>query len=456
MLSEFKESETLELKKSTSELKDAIISIAAILNKHQKGEMYFGVKNDGTILGQDVSEQTIRKISKTISDNIEPKIYPRITKVKLNGLNCVHVEFQGNSAPYYAYGRAYMRVGDEDRQLSARELENLILRKNKDKMRWDTEICEEAKIADVGEAKLKWFLKTSGLKYDTLRNSLKKLSLVSDGKLLNAAVILFGKKPQSFFPNAKLRCAVFGTTNTSFTIDMKDYEGDLFYLIERAEEYILKNVHIGMRLEGLRRVDVPEIDKEAFREAIINAFCHRDYYEYDSVNIAIFKDRVEIRNPGKLYGGLTIDEIIRENVSKRRNELIADMFNKVHFVEKWGRGIELILSKEPETTFKEIAGMFVAVFKRKGIEKDTVKDTEKVGERLGEGLVERLVDGLVENQKKMLDMMKKDPHISKKELSLKLGISSTAIDKNIITLKKKGLLRRIGADRGGYWEAVRG
>ena len=76
---------------------------------------------------------------------------------------------------------------------------------------------------------------------------------------------------------------------------MQDFEGDLFYLIEKAEGYILKNIHIGMKLEGLRRIDVPEIDKAAFREAIINAFCHRDYREFDSVNIAVFKDRIEIR-----------------------------------------------------------------------------------------------------------------------------------------------------------------
>ncbi|MBW6461798.1 MAG: hypothetical protein K0B07_02020 [DPANN group archaeon] len=117
-----------------------------------------------------------------------------------------------------------------------------------------------------------------------------------------------------------------------------------------------------MRLEGLRRVDVPEINKEALREAIINAFCHRDYYKYDSVNVAVFKNRVEIRNPGKLYDGLTIDEIIKGNVSRRRNELIAEMFNKVHYVDKWGRGIDLILSKEHDTEFKETFGMFVTVF----------------------------------------------------------------------------------------------
>src|SRR5665648_625737 len=251
----FKESEILELKKSTSELKEAIISVSSILNKHQKGELYFGINNDGTVVGQNVSEQTIRNISKTISDRIEPKIYAKINQVNLNGKDCIHVDFRGSDLPYFAYGRAYMRVGDDDRQLSAKELDNLILRKNKDLLRWDTQICNGAKITDIGSKKLKAFLKMSGLEYDTMDNSLKKLNLISDGILLNAAVILFGKKPQSFFPNAKLRCAIFGTTDTSFTIDMTDFEGDLFYLIEKAQEYILQNIHVGMRLEGLRRVD---------------------------------------------------------------------------------------------------------------------------------------------------------------------------------------------------------
>ena len=80
-----------------------------------------------------------------------------------------------------------------------------------------------------------------------------------------------------------------------------------------------------MRLDGLVKVDVPAIDRDAFREAIIKAFCRRDYFEYDSVNIAIFKDIIEIRSPGGLFGGLTIKQITNKMVSKRRNELIAEM-----------------------------------------------------------------------------------------------------------------------------------
>lgn len=363
-----KESETLELKKSTSELKEAIISIASMLNKHGKGELYFGIKNNGEVVGQTITENTIREISKTTSDNIEPRIFPKINEIILKEKKCVHVEFVGEHIPYYAFGRAYVRVGDEDKKISPQELEHIIVRKNRDKFRWDVEIGVKARLKDIDEEKVKKFVEAAGLKYNAVKSSLEKLGLMKEGKLLNAAVLFFGKHPEDFFPNAKLRCAVFGET-TATTIDLQDFVGNVFTLIEKAERYILENIHMGMRLEGLRRVDVPEIDKEAFREAIINAFSHRDYHEYDSANIAIFKNRLEIRSPGGLYGGLTIEKIKEEEVSRRRNELIADMFHRVHFAEKWGRGIKLILSNEPTADFKVIAGIFITTFKRKGVER---------------------------------------------------------------------------------------
>jgi len=227
----------------------------------------------------------------------------RQTHVRIYDKECIHVTFHGNEAPYYAYGRAYTRVGDSNRQLSAKEVENIILEKNKERLRWDNRVCGTANLADISSQKLKSFIKDSGLSYRNKENSLDKLGLLSKGQLLNTAVILFANNPEKYFPNAKLRCAVFGRTDTAYIVDRQEYTGDLFYLINSAETYILEHINIGMRLDGLVRVDVPEIDRDAFREAIINAFCHRDYFEYDSVNIAIFKDRIEIRSPGGLFGG---------------------------------------------------------------------------------------------------------------------------------------------------------
>src|SRR3989338_7718558 len=120
----FKESETIELKRSTSELKEAVISIAAILNKHGKGELYFGIKDDGAVVGQATGKDTIKDITEAISTHIEPKIFPDVKAKNIQGKTCIKVEFHGSHSPYFAYGRAYMRVGESDKQLSIQEMED--------------------------------------------------------------------------------------------------------------------------------------------------------------------------------------------------------------------------------------------------------------------------------------------------------------------------------------------
>ncbi len=111
------ESEKLEFKKTTAELKEGIISVVAILNKHGSGELYFGIRNDGMVLGQTVTEKTLRDISQAVSNHIEPKLFPRIELAYLDDKQCVRVEFTGDETPYFAFGRAYIRVADEDKVL---------------------------------------------------------------------------------------------------------------------------------------------------------------------------------------------------------------------------------------------------------------------------------------------------------------------------------------------------
>lgn len=444
-----KESETIELKRSTAQLKPGIISIVAMLNKHQEGKLYFGVKDDGTVLGQDIGAETLRNISQAISVNIEPRIYPSVKQVCLKGKTCIEIECRGNDIPYFAYGRAYIRISDEDKILSKRELENMILRKSQFQLKWDTSICKDATLKNLSEKKVQAFIKTAGKEYTGFENSLKKLKLIKDEELTNASIILFGENPETFFPNAKLRCAVFATNDTSYIIDMQEVTGDIFYLIEEAQKYILKNIHIGMKIDGLRRIDSPEINEEAIREAVVNAFCHRDYYEYDSVNIAIFKNRVEIRNKGRLYGGLTIEQIKSEMVSERRNELIAEILHEINLIEKWGRGINLILKKEPETDFKEVGAQFIVTFSRKHIDKVSEKAAERWSDRWSDRWSE-----ITENQRKIVNLIQKNPSISRKEISDKLKINQSAIQKHLETLKKKGFLKRVGSARGGYWELI--
>jgi ATP-dependent DNA helicase RecG len=302
-------------------------------------------------------------------------------------------------------------------------------------------------LEDIDEKRLRKFIEESGKEYESLEKSLDKLKLIRQNKLLNSGVILFGKEPQKFFLNAKLRCAVFGTEDTTVDIDMQEFEGNLFDLIEEAEKYFLKNIHIGMKIEGLKRIDIPEINKEAFREAIINAFCHRDYFNQDAVHLAIFKDRIEIRSPGLLFGDLTIKRIRTEKVSERRNELLAQMFHLIHFVENWGKGIDKILKLEPKTEFKELGRKFYTIFPRNAPENVGERDGDRVGEKVGEKVGE--------NQVKIMSLMRENPSITIKELSEIIKMAEKNIEVNIAKLKEKRLIKRIGPAKGGHWEVLK-
>jgi len=263
MRSKLKESETLELKKSTSQLKSAIISIVAILNKHQKGELYFGIKNDGTVIGQDVNEKTLRDVSKSISDHIEPRIYPKLEKVKIKGKTCIHVAFSGKEIPYFAYGRAYTRVGDEDKQLSAKELENIILKKNQDKLRWDNRFSEKT-INDVNAKQVKEYIKRANaakrisFKFTNVADTLAKLGLIKNGKLLNAAEVLFCDRN-----NLKVQVAVFAGIDKLTFLDIGQYEGNIFTLLKKSESYIKEHMNWRAEMKEMQRKEIPEIPVRA-------------------------------------------------------------------------------------------------------------------------------------------------------------------------------------------------
>ena len=122
-----KETETLEFKKTTGELKEGMISISSILNKHRVGTLYFGVKPNGDALGQDVSESSLIDVSRMVFESVKPQIYPVITEEILGDRHVIKVEFEGNEVPYSAYGRYYLRTADEDREVSPSELKKFFV-----------------------------------------------------------------------------------------------------------------------------------------------------------------------------------------------------------------------------------------------------------------------------------------------------------------------------------------
>ncbi|MCK5774396.1 MAG: putative DNA binding domain-containing protein [Thermoplasmata archaeon] len=434
-----KESETLELKRSTSELKEAIISISSMLNKHEKGEIYFGIRNDGKVMGQQVSDKTLRDISQGISNFIEPKIYPTIEATRIEGNDCIRVAFEGNDSPYFAYGRAYMRISDEDRILSPKEIERIILDKNSNRNYWDYQRSSSTKEM-IDEDELNRFLenaKQAGrleTKKDNKIAILDKLGLLDGDKLRNAGEILFCDQNK-----LEVQLAIFAGKDKTTFLDIKMLEGNIFHLLRESELYLKSNIRWNVKFGKLQREETPEIPIKALREALVNSLCHREYSNPKGNEIALFKNRIEIYNPGSFPEGLKPDDYIHgDERSVLRNPLIANVLYLSKDIEKWGSGLRRIheecQSKDIKVEFKPLKTGFITIFYREP------KEIEKLGEKLGE------------NEERILALIIEDQTIPITDIAEKIGISTTAVENNIKKLKVKGLLERKGPAKGGYWQ----
>lgn len=188
----------------------------------------------------------------------------------------------------------------------------------------------------------------------------------------------------------------------------------------------------------LQREEIPDIPDVALREAIINAVCHMDYFDKSAnVLIEVFDDRVEISNPGGLPSGLKPSEFGSKSVSL--NPFIASLLSRINYIEKVGTGINRIKqavaeNEKSSVEFSFDSGFSVVFRKLKPISES----------RLGE------------NELAIVKEISNNPKITIAELSQKIEISITAIENNITKLKEKGILQRIGPDKGGYWEIGQG
>jgi len=222
-----------------------------------------------------------------------------------------------------------------------------------------------------------------------------------------------------------------------------------------------------INIENLRREEIPEIPDIALREAIVNAVCHRDYFEKGvSVVIEVFDDRVEISNPGGLPSGLNAKEFGTKSVV--RNPVIASLLNRANYIEQIGTGINRIKNSVKEhgqgsvefyynnffiVTFKKTKKVIERVGEKVG-KRVGEKVGKRVGEKVGKRVGEKVGKSLTKNQKLIIESMVESPNISAKDLSDIIGISKRKIEENISKLKKKELIKRIGSPRGGYWEII--
>ena len=303
------ETERVEFKESTSELKEGCASIASMLNKHGEGTLYFGVKRNGDVSGQDVAESTLRKVSQAIGNYIEPPVYPTIEKLGDDGKDYIRVTFSGSDRPYQCDGRYRIRRSDEDVIMSAAEVARMVRESYDRAVPWDGRPSGRP-VSDVDEGALRRFVEegnSSGrieAPYTSAQEVLAGLGLLAeDGTLTNAAAALFCRSRVG----VRLKAGVLADHSRVEIIDLRQEDDPVFDLIGRAEFYVLSNIRKRIVIDGSpSRDEVPEIPRAALREAIVNAFCHQDFTDYGTaVQVDVFPDSVEITNPGTFPTGRT-------------------------------------------------------------------------------------------------------------------------------------------------------
>jgi ATP-dependent DNA helicase RecG len=196
--------------------------------------------------------------------------------------------------------------------------------------------------------------------------------------------------------------------------------------------------------EGLQRIETFPIPRAAFREAVLNAIIHRDYSTGNPIHIHIYPDKVLIYNDGRLPESWTVEDLLAAHTSIPYNPLIANAFFRSGQIEAWGRGIEKISDSckfwgKPEPSYRIRPNEVMIGF-------DTDVD-----------IVKNIADNIVENvsansvQIKILELMQAEPRITAKAIANEVGIAPRNVQVHIQTLKKIGLIERVGPAKGGHW-----
>ena len=340
-----KESEQIEFKRTTGEMKEAMVSISSILNKNKMGTLYFGVKNNGDVVGQDVGEATQRDISQAIRRMILPECYFDISvRQSDEGLSFIEVNFSGEDAPYSADGRYYMRFSDEDRKMTDKELEAMFLHRVKDYSAWEDAQSFDT-TNDVDDNLVRKSI-TDGYEnnripypFDDIATALKRFGLLAEDNehLNNAGRVLFSKNKPVW-----VKLSHFASETKKLYISLEHFHGNVFECISQAYHYVLNAITWRITIDGsLKRTETPEIPLKALREIITNAFCHAKYDSNTTFEISVYKDRVEIYSPGFFPRGFTPEDFAYGHEQPiMLNPKIVNVLYRSNQIESIGYGFE--------------------------------------------------------------------------------------------------------------------
>jgi ATP-dependent DNA helicase RecG len=374
------ESETLELKRSTAELKRAGETLCAFLNG-EGGTVLIGVGPRGRLVGQDVADVTLRDIAAMLG-RFEPPARVEVSRVDVgNGRQVIVLDAARarRYAPFVFESKPYKRVGSTTTVMSQEEYARLLLDRNHSRHRWENQPAVGVRLEDLDREEILRTRQTAieqrrlsaGTRMD-VGDILDRLGLRIDGHVTQAAQMLYGTKFLPDYPQALLKLGRFrGTKITGDILDNKQEYLHAFAMVRDAIAWLDRTLPLSARFPpgAINREDRLPVPAEALREIIINAVIHRDVSNASSyVAIAVFDDRIEIHSIGGFPMGIRAELLTQEHRSIPPNPLIAGAFHRTGAIEVWGRGTNRVIEAcraygIADPTFAEASGAVTVTFK---------------------------------------------------------------------------------------------
>ena len=421
-------------------------SQTAYIEEVRKSDIYIG------ILGRQYGGDG--KISPTESEFREAKSKHKEILIYIKGQNTVdrHREtgmqelIREIKNPKAGYSYRRFEDADELTDLVYESLISFLKEKGEiGKAGFDQRICEGAKLSDIDTGKVKWFLKVARTKRNfplgvdsPINDVFTHLKLTKDGKLTNAAILLFGKNPRKFFDQAKIKCVQLPSTEVvkPFSSYHIYEEENLFEQVDKAVAFVLDSIKFPV-IQQTNTVQVArprEIPEFAIHEAVVNAVAHRDYNTTSSVQVMVFLDRVEIWNSGTLPGNLKVDDLKKPHSSHPSNPTLANVLYFGNYIQQVGSGTtEMVRQcKEhglPEPEFVSVRNLeFKAILARDMFTEVALQQS-----------------GLNERQLQAVKIVKEKGHLTNKEYREILNLPRRTATRDLADLCGKKIFKKVQA-----------
>ena len=424
-----------------SKVRDIAEEVCSFANS-AGGYVLIGVDNGNRIVGAEIDNNKRSAIQDAIGE-ISPMLHYDMYRVEVDGKSVWVIDVpSGKSKPYFFSGSTYIREGTNCQKLTnVDEIRNVFQRN--DRIYFDAIPLPKVDLSkELDEDNFREFRYAAGIGLGISDGQiLENLQIFDENdNVKSGGVLFFARHPENLYFHAVIRCVLFKGTDKVYILDDKTFGGPLLQQYNRAIKWLKGKLQVSYEITGTGpRKETWEIPLSVFKESIINALSHRDYYEQGaSIMIEMYDDRVEITNPGDL------PSVVARNFGRRslsRNPLIFGLFTRMHLVEHVGSGIprmrkDMLDAGLPEPIF-ETGGMFTVIFMRPAA-------TQAAKHESNEPQITPIQQGI-------LSAITDKPTITMNELGAMLGLGRSSIYKNIKQLKEQGILAREGRKKDGRW-----